>query len=305
MQQNETVKLVIACVIAAIVLGCGLFVSSREPNEPNNAIPEDAISVTDESSADTQTIEPVQTAVAQTVHIDLFSGIRVASVGIYPNIEDMAIGCNPEDAVSRRVTYSFSSVGDFTPTGADVQIRADVSSIEDFLAENPAIMAEIEEKIKANKAAVEEASKKAQKTSSYRLDPMTTRSYLMRQKQFTKAVQDSCFAAAAETIGSPDALPESARLILPAFNMTFDPDNQDYAGKYGVCCFFSSGGKIKAVFVSPVIKDGKAESVSTADLGSFKDVSAAAAALMQQRSDDEISVVLLQTSENEKEEAND
>ncbi|MBR3043979.1 MAG: hypothetical protein IKQ91_01690 [Oscillospiraceae bacterium] len=285
MQQNETVKLVIACVIAAIVLGCGLFVSSREPNEPNNAIPEDAISVTDESSADTQTIEPVQTAVAQTVHIDLFSGIRVASVGIYPNIEDMAIGCNPEDAVSRRVTYSFSSVGDFTPTGADVQIRADVSSIEDFLAENHYEPVSL--------------------TGSYRLDPMTTRSYLMRQKQFTKAVQDSCFAAAAETIGSPDALPESARLILPAFNMTFDPDNQDYAGKYGVCCFFSSGGKIKAVFVSPVIKDGKAESVSTADLGSFKDVSAAAAALMQQRSDDEISVVLLQTSENEKEEAND
>ena len=285
MQQNETVKLVIACVIAAIVLGCGLFVSSREPNEPNNAIPEDAISVTDESSADTQTIEPVQTAVAQTVHIDLFSGIRVASVGIYPNIEDMAIGCNPEDAVSRRVTYSFSSVGDFTPTGADVQIRADVSSIEDFLAENHYEPVSL--------------------TGSYRLDPMTTRSYLMRQKQFTKAVQDSCFAAAVETIGSPDALPESARLILPAFNMTFDPDNQDYAGKYGVCCFFSSGGKIKAVFVSPVIKDGKAESVSTADLGSFKDVSAAAAALMQQRSDDEISVVLLQTSENEKEEAND
>ncbi len=280
MQQNETAKLVIACIIAAIVLGCGLFVSSREKNELGTAVQEETVPVINESTTDIEAIEPVQTAEAQTVHIDLFSGIRVASVGIYPNIEDMAIGCNPEDAVSQRVAYSFSSVGDFTPTGADVQIQADVSSINDFLADNHYEPVSL--------------------TSSYRLDPMTTRSYLMRQKQFTMAVQESCFSAAAEAIGSPGDQPEAARLILPAFNSTFDPDNQDYSEKYGVCCFFSSGEKIRAVFVSPVISDGKAESVSTADLGSFKDISTAAEALKKQN-DTEITVVLLQTSAEEKE----
>lgn len=285
MQQSETVKLVIACVIAAIVLGCGVFVSSRRKDESVTAFQEENFTVINESSTDNEAIEPVQTAEAQTVHIDLFSGIRVASVGIYPNIEDMAIGGDPEDAVSQRVAFYFSSVGDFTPTGADVQVHADVSSIEDFLESNH----------------YEQVSL----TSLYRLDPMTMRSYLMRQKQFTQEVQDSCFSAAAEAIGSPDEQPEAARLILPAFNMTFDPDNQDYAGKYGVCCFFSSGGKIKAVFVSPVINNGKVESVKTADYGSFKDVSAAAEAIMQQRSEDEITVVLLRTRAEEKEEVDE
>ena len=285
MQQNETVKLVIACVIAALVLGCGIFVSSRSEKHTAEEISEETVSDTIASSAKDETIiEPVQTAEARTVHIDLFSGIRVASVGIYPNIEDMAIGGDPEDVVSQYVSYSFSSVGKFTPTGADVQIQADVSSIEDFLETNHYEPVSL--------------------TGSYRLDPMTARSYLMRQKQFTQAVQDSCFSAAAEAIGSPDELPKAARLILPAFNMTFDPDNQDYAGKYGVCCFFSSGGKHKAVFASPVIKEGKAESVKVTDLGSFKDISDALEGLMQQYNNDEITTVLLQISEK-KEEADD
>ena len=47
----------------------------------------------------------------------------------------------------------------------DMKLGQGRDNSKDFLAENPAIMAEIEEKIKANKAAVEEASKKAKKTS--------------------------------------------------------------------------------------------------------------------------------------------
>lgn len=280
MQQNETVKIVIACIIAPIVLGCGIFVSSRKANETTNDYPAESSADEVQQSDNESSSEPVLTAAPETVHIDLFSGITVGVVGIFPDIENMAIGGDPQDAVASRITYSFSSVGNFTPLGADVQITADTSSISDFLESRNYIPASL--------------------TSEYHLDPLTMRSYLVQQQQFSEEVRADCFRAAAEKVtGDPNTNPDAAELYLPAFNQQFDPLNQSYAGMYGVYCFFSSGEKVKAAFVCPVVKNKKTESVEVSALGEFEDIGAAITDLIESRNSSEDSIsVKLQVKEN-------
>lgn len=124
------------------------------------------------------------------------------------------------------------------------------------------------------------------------------------RNQTVEQARDRCFAAARfaaeqHAFACRNVQADAAELYLPAFNQQFDPLNQSYAGMYGVYCFFSSGEKVKAAFVCPVVKNKKTESVEVSALGEFEDIGAAITDLIESRNSSEDSIsVKLQVKEN-------
>lgn len=260
---NDSIKMIVGCVIAAVVLIGGIVTSSRRDPHEETITAEDA---------DYDETEPIETTTPEAkaefdeiVHIDLFSNISVYAAGIYPDIENIAITADPEDSVARKVTYSFSSVEDFTPTGAEAIIEVDTTEIDEYLTIRNFIP--------------------TSRTMTYEIDPLTMVSYLVQQRQFNSEVRKSCIKAAAEAVtGSEDAAPMQLTLLLPQKETVFDPVEKSYAGLYGLECFFAYDGGVRCGFACPSINpDGSVYMIDTAVSETYKDTSSAYAALVDSR----------------------
>lgn len=244
MDRKEYIRSFIFLAIAFVVLICGILVSRRnnqaELSESSNQI-NDSVESEDAAQPEEETVLPVaQTGEPQ--YIDLFSGIHLFADGIYPDISNIHMTGDADDALVQRLSYDVTNVSDFTVTGAEVTVEVDTEPIADYLHDRNYLPYSTK--------------------NVFAIEPKKCDCYLIQKDQLTDEIYNELAALAAEAVtGSADEKPICASMILPIEYCIFTPQSKSYAGLYGVYFFFQTEDAFSAAFVCPVFDgDGKLKS---------------------------------------------
>lgn len=231
---REWIRTAVFAAIAAVVLLCGIYVSSRKKEESPESVSEDVLPVaqTDESEQTTDVLPVAQTDEPQ--YLDLFSSIHMYAMGIYPDIQDIQMTGDENDTFVKMLSYEVTNVSDFTVHGAEIAVEVDPNSISEYLEERNYTPYSL--------------------TNTFTINPKKMDSYLIDRTQLSDDVKNEIIGIAAGAVtGSSENSPLCSALILPSASTKFTPPENSYAGLYGIYSFFQMDGGVRAAFVCPVI----------------------------------------------------
>lgn len=225
-------------LIAAIVLGCGIFVSIRK----TEAVPQEEDAALTTETAVTTVAQETEQIPSESQYIDLFSSIHMYADGIYPDIRDICMTGNQDDTMVIMIAYDVTNVSDFTVHGAEIAVEVNPDSISDYLTARNYTPYSL--------------------TNTYTINPKKMDSYLVAREQLSDELLNELIDIAAGAVtGSSESIPLCSALILPHTSTVFTPPDNSYAGLYGIYSFFQVEHNVRAAFVCPVIAaDGSLKS---------------------------------------------
>ena len=272
-RKYETIKLIIYVAIAAVVLGAGIWVSTSR-KEKNASVLGDSSDIGSEMSSDAASTIPVtddagnpvtsETTYTEPKYLDLFDSIHLDIEGIYPDISSLYVTTAEDDVLPNYVKYDVTSTSDFTPSGAEIVVEVDTSTIEEYLTARNYVPYSTK--------------------TIYTINPKKMSSYLVQKDQWTDTVKNDAVTRAAQAlVGDPNAQPSEIYVMLPTQSAIFTAENT-YAGLYGAYIFFSDGNAVKGAFVSPTLTaDGTVEDAALTLCPTFASAAEAYAGTVNER----------------------